>query len=250
MRERLGAEMTATLLEASAGSRPRFARELASLARLGLHARGEQTAAAGTRRMLTAGLCLAGVWLMTLDLSTLLAQRVRGMHDPLLAPASLVLLGVALALALVGYDRLAGLTALAWTAARLPILLDDHPALLLTVATLPSVLCFGLLVAAPRERPRDPRELLWFVVPAGLAATLGPLPGDQSPLMLAIVAVCAIAVVLYALATLTTDPRVAIAAAVCLTTVGLGHVVPTAAAPLVLLIAVVRVRQLRRQVPI
>ena len=133
VRERAGGEMTATLLDASAGSRTRFLRELAGLARAGSRVRAQRTAAIGARRVLADGVCLAAAWLMTLDLSTLLSQRARGFEDPLLAPWSLILLGAALALVLVGYDRLAGAMALVWTAARFPALLDHHPGMGLLV---------------------------------------------------------------------------------------------------------------------
>ena len=92
VRETRGLEMTGTLLDVSAGSVPRFARELLSLVRIGLRTRATRVAAAGPRRVVADGVCLAAVWLLTLDLSTLLAQTVRGMQDPLLAPASIALL--------------------------------------------------------------------------------------------------------------------------------------------------------------
>jgi hypothetical protein len=249
VRAAIGAEMTATLLDASAGSRTRFVRELADLARLGLRSRAHRTAAAGPRRVIADGLCLAGVWLMTLDLSTLLAQTVRGMHDPLLAPPSLILLGVALALALAGHDRLAGATALAWTAARLPALLGDRPGATLEViaATLPSVTCFAVMALAPRRRTPEVRGLAWLIVPATLVLTFGPPPYDQPPLLVALVAITALLVVVYALAMLTTDPRIAIAGAVPLSTIGIGtgsFLVMGLAAPLVLVVAAVRIRQL------
>jgi hypothetical protein len=251
----MGAEMTATLLDASAGSRMRFVGELVDLARLGLRSRACRTAAAGECRVIADGLCLAGVWLMTLDLSTLLAQTVRGMHDPLLAPPSLILLGVALALALIGYDRLAGVTALVWTAARLPALLDHQPGATLTLiaATLPSATCFAVLALASRRRAPDVRGLAWLIVPATLVITFGPPQYDQSPLLVALVAITALLVALYALAMLTTDPRIAIAGSVPLATVGIGagsFVVLALVAPLVLVVAAARIRQLRQQVPI
>src|SRR3954447_2764767 len=107
-REARGEEMLATLHDVSAGSRRGFAREIADLVRLGLRMRATTTATVGARRLIADGLCLAAAWIMTLDLSTLVTQRARGMHDPLLAPAPLALLVTALALALIGRDRLAG----------------------------------------------------------------------------------------------------------------------------------------------
>jgi hypothetical protein len=197
------------------------------------------------------GLCLAAVWLMTLDLSTLLAQTVRGMHDPLLAPPSLVLLGVALALALVGYDRIAGAAALVWVAARLPALLDHRPgmALAVLVATVPSLTCFAVLTAAPRRRAPDPRRLAWLLVPATLVLAFGPPKPDQSPLLLALVVIIVLLVMLYALATVSTDPRVAIAGAVAVSAIGLGAGSLDAPAPaaslgvVVVVLAITRWRQ-------
>jgi len=254
-RERLGGEMTATLLDVSAGSRTTFVRELAGLARAGLHARAQRVAAAGARRVVADGLCLAAVWVMTLDLSTLAAQTARGLHDPLLAPWSLALLGAALVLALVGFDRYAGVAALAWTAARFPSLLDHRPGMAVAVAaaTLPAVAGFAALALAPRRRAPDPRRLGWLLVPVTLVATFGPPKDDQSPVLFAFVAVAALLVILFALATLTTDPRIAIAAAIPLSTITLGT--PSAGllvlvAPVVLAIAVVRLRHLRRPAPI
>jgi hypothetical protein len=254
VRDGVGGEMTATLLDVSAGSRTRFTRELAGLVRAGLRVRGQRKAANGARRTLADGLCLAGVWFMTLDLSTLLAQTVRGFHDPLLAPWSLVLLGVALALALVGHDRLAGVAALAWTATRFPLLMDHHPGMgaVVLAVTLPSVACFAALAVAPRRRAPDPRRLAWLVVPGTLVATFGPPPYDQSPLLLALVTIAVVLVVAYALMTLTTDPRVAIAGAIPLATVTAGSAaLLTLIALLVLATAVVRSARLgRRRAPI
>jgi hypothetical protein len=248
VRERLGAEMTATLLDVSRGSRRRFGRELACLAGAGLRARAERTAGESGRRVLADGVCLGAAWLMTLDLSTLLAQRVRGLHDPLLAPASLVLLGVALALVLVGHDRLAGTAALLWTGARLPALLADVPgsAPAVLAATLVPVACFATLVLAPRRRRPDPRRLAWLAVPAVLVATFGPPPWEQSPLLVGLVALAALLVVLCVLATLASDPRLAIAMALPLLTLGIRPdriETPLVAATLVLISAGARRRR-------
>jgi hypothetical protein len=261
MRERLGGEMGATLLDASAGSNVAFGRELADLTRLGLRARATRTAADGARRVVADGVCLAAVWLMVLDLSTLLAQTLRGEHDPLLAPASLITLGVALAFALAGWDRVAGALALAWTAARLPALLHHYPSMPLAVlaVSLPSIACFATLVVLPRRRARDPLGLAWLIVPVTLVAALGPPKDDQSPLLLAFVALAALVVVVYAVAMLPTDPRLAIAGAIPLSSLGLGvthtaaepfAVLVLMAAPAVLAVEVSRIRALQRRAPI
>jgi hypothetical protein len=256
-----GEEMLATLLDASAGSPGRFLREIADLVRLGLRARGSQTASAGARRVVADGLCLAAVWLMTLGVSTLLSQRARGMHDPLLSSTSIALLAAVLAIALIGHDRLAGAGALAWTALRIPALWDHHPGIINLAPEVLPVICFCVTVLLPRRRATDPRRLAWLLVPATLVATAGPPPDEASPLLLACVLLTAILVVMVALAMLPTDPRPAIAGAVALSNLGIAVVAINrdasvmarlfvAAAPLVLAIAITRTRRLRRHAPI
>jgi hypothetical protein len=254
-----GAEMAATALDVSAGSATRFARELADLLRLGLRARTSHASHAGLRRLIADGLCLAAVWQITLDLSTLLAQRVRGLHDPLLAWPSIAALAAILALALIGYDRLAGVGAVIWSTVRLPEIAHHHPAAslgaVLLSAALP-LLCFAVLLLAPRRRPPDARRLAWLVVPVLLVATLGPSHGEQSPLLLALVALGAIAAVVAALAMLPADPRLALAGAVPLSNLGIG-VFGTASDPAVALfiaatpcvLILVGVRAARRAAP-
>ena len=216
-----GDEMTGTLLDASAGSRRRLARELADLARAGLRARAEETARGGAGRLVADGLCLAGVWVMTLDIATLLSWRVRGLEGPLLGWPSIALLAGALAVTLLGFDRLGGATALAWTAFRLPALLHVHPGMLGFVPEILPVLCFAVMVLAPRHRPPDARRLAWLIVPLWLVLTFGPPSAEQSPLLVVGVVVGAIAAVALAAALLPADPRLAIAGAVPLTSVAI-----------------------------
>ena len=235
-------------------------REIADLVRGGLRTRATQTASAGARRLVADGLCLAGTWVMTLDLSTLLSQRARGMHDPLLAPASIALLAATLALALIGYDRLAGAGAVVWTGLRIPALWDHHPGIInLTPEILP-LICFSVMVLAPRRRAPDPRRLAWLIVPATLVLTLGPPSDERSHLLLAYVALAAISVSVFALAILPTDPRVAIAGAVSVSNLGLAVAainhdtsVPAclflAATPVVLACAITRTRRLQLATP-
>ena len=256
-REARGDEMLAPLHDVSAGSRRGFAREIADLARLGLRTRATATASAGARRLIADGLCLAAVWLMTLDASTLVTQRARGMHDPLLAPAPLALLVAALALGLIGRDRLAGAAALAWTALRMPALWEHHPGIVNLAPEVLPILCFGAMVLAPRRRATDLRRLGWLIVPATLVLALAPPSGEQSPLLVAYVALGAILVTAFAVALLPTDPRPAIAGAVSLSTLGVAVVIHhhdaaapatlfVAAAPLAIAVAAARPRHLRR----
>jgi hypothetical protein len=247
--------MLATLQDAGAGSRRRFVREIADLVRSGLRARGSLTASAGARRIIADGVCLAAVWVMTLDVSTLLSQRARGMQDPLLSTPSIALLAAVLAIALVGYDRLAGAGALVWTALRIPALWDHHAGIVNLAPEVLPILCFCVMVFVPRRRAPDPRRLAWLLVPATLVATAGPAPGETSPVLLACVLLAALLVVVVAVALLPTDPRLAIAGAVSLSNLGIAVVAINhdsslvailfvAAAPMVLAVAITRTRRL------
>lgn len=255
-----GEEMAATLLDVSAGSHRRFAREIADLVRAGLAARATSTARAGARRLIADGLCLAGVWVMTLDVSTLMAQRARGLDDPLLDPRSIALLVAALAIALIGFERVAGAAALAWTAMRLPSLWSHHSGIAGLAPEILPIVCFTVMILAPRRRAPDPRRLAWLIVPATLVLALGPPTGEQSPLLLAYVALGALLVVTFALAMLPTDPRVAIAGAVSLSSLGVAVVAVNpdrsaaawlfvAATPVLLAFVATRTRRLGRRAP-
>ena len=166
-----------------------------------------------------------------------------------------------LALALVGLDRLAGAAALLWTALRLPALLDVHPGIAGLAAELVPVLCFAAhgLRAAPASP--DLAGLAWLVVPVVLVATFAPPNGERNPLLLAAVALAALLAVVFAVAMLPTDPRLALAGAVGLSDLRGGllamhHDAPAlaylaaSAAPVVLAFTVARTRQLRRERPV
>lgn len=198
---------------------------------------------------------------MTLDVSTLLAQRARGMDDPLLSRPSIALLAAVLAIALIGHERLAGSGALVWTALRIPALWDHHAGMVNLAPEVLPVICFCVLVLIPRRRAPDPRRLAWLLVPATLVATAGPPPGEASPVLLAAVLFAALLVVVAAVALLPTDPRLAIAGAVSVSNLGIAVVVINhdstlvprlfvVAAPIVLALAITRTRRLRRHAPI
>ena len=253
-----GPELSALALDLTDGApRRALARELTSLARAGLDARAARGASAGPLRLLTDGLCLAAAWFMTMELATLLGQRVRGLHDPLLASWSVGALAVALALVLVGFDRAGGLVALAWTAARTPAVLGDGVAALdAAVTALLPTLCLAVLVLAPRRRSPDRRRVAWLAIPIALALICGP-PGDQRNAVLFLLAVLVLlAVAAAGLVALPADPRLAVAGAVPVSSVVLGllhrpHVAflvlaLLAAGPAACAIAVTRTRQLRR----
>jgi hypothetical protein len=252
-----GSEMVATLQDISAGSRLRFAREIVDLVRLGLRTRATSTARAGAGRLIADGLCLAGIWLMALDVTTLTIQRAHGLEDPLLAWAPLAALTGALAVAVVGRERIAGIAALAWTALRLPLLWDHHPGIAGLVPEVLPVACFCVMVVAPRRRTVDLRRLACLLAPATVVLTLAPPAGERSPLLVAYVALMAILGVAFCIAMLPTDPRPAIAGAVSMSSIGLAVVAVhhdgsaaalavAAAAPVVLAVAITRTRRLQR----
>lgn len=256
-----GEEMLATLLDASAGSRRRLLCEVADLVRLGLNLRATQTASEGPGRLIADGVRLAAVWLMTVDLVVLLSWRYRGMQDPLVGWPSIALLAAALAVALVGLDRLAGAGALLWTALRLPDLLQYHSGVAGLAPEVLPVVCFAVMVLAPR--PRRPRlsGLAWLVVALALVVTFAPPNDERNPLLLAMVLLGALLAVLFALAMVPTDPRLAIAGAVGLSDLAVGllgtHHDPPAlaylaatAAPAAVAFTITRTRQLRRERPV
>ena len=63
---------------------------------------------------------------------------------------------------------------------------------------------------------------MWLAVRVTLVAALGPPHGEQSPVLLAVVALGALLVAVTAIALMPVDPRPAIAGAVALSTLGLG----------------------------
>jgi hypothetical protein len=201
------------------------------------------------------------VWTMTLELSGGLSQRLgRGMTDPLLAWPLLALLAAALCLALVGFDRVAGVAVLVWSVARFHALVADREAAsvlagvgeMLLASAFPVAL-FVVLVARPRRRRPDARGLVYLVVPLTLFAAFGPPDYEQSPLLHGLVLIAALAVIVAAIAALPTDPRLALAGAVLVSAVGIdvtGEGAPALAvalilsAPLVIAFTVVRARRL------
>ena len=111
-----GPEMLSTALDASEGSRRRFARELADLVRLGLRRRAAQTARLGARRLVADAACLTASWFMVIDLGSQIAKKMSGDPDRALPTWVVALIAVTLVLTLIGYDRIAGVAALSYTA--------------------------------------------------------------------------------------------------------------------------------------
>jgi len=232
VRASMGEEMLGTLLDSSAESRARLFRQTANLLRVGMQMRAAQTRRASPKRLLADGFCRGAILLMTLDLGTLLSQRLDGVEDPLLSWASICVLGAILALALVGAERLAGAAALAWTAARFPELVAHNHSFNGLAPTAVPLICFTVLIVNPRRRRLDLRRIAWLLVPALLVVACAPR-GGNGPIT-ALVSLAATLFVLVALVKIPTDPRLAIACALPATYVGL-MVAGAPAAPAVLL---------------
>ena len=250
----LGAEMLSTLLDSSAGSSVRFAREAVDLVRLGLRARATRIADAGTRRLLADGACVAAVFFLAQDLAT--ALRNRGVEHAVYSSASMAVLSLVLALALLGHDRIAGAVALVWMALRLsgvmaPIHVTDYP------TTLLPLICLSIMTVSPRRGSSrawlsDPYGSGWLVVLVVLVALAGALGGWFAILALAAATVFGV----IALVLLTTDPRPAIAVALVAANVAIGKIGSgppalitltfLAAAPVVLAVTIGRTRHLLR----
>jgi len=255
VRDHHGSEMLSTVLDSTADAPRRLPREILDLVRVGLRSRATETAQPGVRRVIADGLCRGATWVMTLDLSTLLAQRMRGMHDPLLSPVSIAGLAAVLAVALIGYDRLAGVGGLVWTVSRTPEVFHHHPSVDGLLPTVVPVICFAVLLLAPRRRAPMPHRLGWLAVPAVLVAAFGPAPLDGPLIAVAMLVVALTG--LCAIALLPTDPRLAIAAAVPAAYLGLQIVMKPdapivlktlllAPVPIVLAITIARSRQLQQ----
>ena len=253
-----GEEMLGTLLDASATSRARFLLELGGLARSGLQARAARTAQTGALRVVADGVCLSGVWLLTLFLASELGNRLRefdprGPWHPL-SPWSLALLAGALVLALIGYDRLAGITALIFVASLVADPAWHDQTFSRRELMVVPVICFITLSLAPRRRSPDPRRLAWLALTAGLAVVSSKT--DDPTAAILILGVLFLAPL--GLATLPTNPRLAIAYALPLTSFGIHMaqdpggpgvlgVLFLAATPLVLAIVIARTRHLQQQ---
>ena len=250
IRESRGEEMLGTLLDcAGTGSRTRFARELGDLVTTGLRARALSR---GSRRLVADGFCRGAILVMALDLSTLLAQRLGGVQDPLLSWVSIAVIGVALATALIGAERLAGVAALAWTFARLPQLVSHDPTFRGIAPTVVPVVCFTVLILAPRRRGLDLRRLAWLATIVALVGAYGSWHGTE--LIAAVVSCAAVLLMLAAVVTIPYDPRLAIACTLPATYLALmvagKHALPAwllvLGAPALLTIAAVSARRVTR----
>jgi hypothetical protein len=253
VRRAQGPEMLATLLDTSEGSTRALARELCDLVRSGLRSRSRATAEHGLKRLIADGFCLAAMLAIASRISTSVG------FEP--ARWQFWLIVAALVLALVGYDRIAGLVGLSWIVLTNPAAPFGGHIVTAYSTAVPLVIAFDLglmipllvMVLAPRRRPRDLRRLVWLapIAAVGYAWSLG-----TGAYVVAIFGVSLIGV-----ATLATSPRLAIAASLWWTSIGIevallsnGTVAPLGIAlalpaPIILALTVARVRRLQRRAP-
>jgi hypothetical protein len=223
-----------TALDASQGSMPRFVRELAGLTWYGYRRRATDIVNTPASRVFADGLAQGAVWILVFELADLLAHLRIGGHGPLDSWPAALLLALALALALSGLDRLAGLAGLGWVVVWTPILGQYRTPAGLTALLVP-LLGFLVLVVAPRRRTLDPRRLLWLALPVALVLTTGPGSSGAFLVWLPVV----LLVLGAAMLMLPTDPRLALAAAMPITYVGSQHVDRPSSIPLISTVFVV-----------
>ncbi len=254
-----GAEMLGTLLDASEGSSRLFIRDGLSLVLAGLGERTMVNGRAGTRRLIADGCAQAAViWMSLFLIWATPGVAPLGRHFDALGFPELrfMALWVVLAFALIRFDRIAGLCGVAWFAVLIPDdlgLLERSSGVLNPVSYLVPLLCFTVMIFAPRIRACDARRLLWLIPVAGLAV----LPETEN---LGTVVFPA-AISLAALVLLPVDPRLAIASALLWTGTGVtiaavdrfAHTsgntwLVIVFAPLMILIASTRLQVVRRRI--
>jgi hypothetical protein len=200
VRQTRGPEMLGMLLDAGEQSRRALVRESGSLVLGGLRERRALLARAGSRRLVADACCQAVIIFLTLWLiHGVSTQGVVSASWQLLVQD--VVLAAVLACALVGYERIAAFGGLAALIAYGPL---GPPVQLVELArVVVPIACLLVMVRAPQRRPRDPRQLLWLVAVAVLAALLAHAQVGL-PEILAVVSVGGLLRLLH-------DPRLAIA---------------------------------------
>jgi hypothetical protein len=128
-------------------------------------------------------------------------------------------LSVTLATALIGAERLAGAAAFAWTPARFPQLISYDPTFRGIAPTIVPLIRFTVLILAPRRRGLDPRRLAWLAATAALVGAYGHWHATE--LITATVRAAAVMLMVAAVLTIPSDPRLAIACALPATYVAL-----------------------------
>jgi hypothetical protein len=200
LRQARGLEMLGMLLDAGEQSCRAFVRESWSLVLGGLGERRAIARRAGNCRLIADSCCQAVlIWLTLLMISAVNIEIIAGPRQRLLIQE--VGLAAILALALIGFERIAAVTGLAAIAAFGPV--GPHTQLVMLAKVLVPIACLLVMVLAPRQRPRDARRLVWLM-PVAVLAALGPGGHVGLPEALAVMSI-------GGLLRLPSDPRFAIA---------------------------------------
>ncbi len=199
VRQERGLEMLGMLLDAGEQSRLAFVRESGSLVLGGLRERRAITARAGTRRLIADACCQAVlIFLMLWLISALNTQGIASASWQLLVQDAVA--AAILACALVGYERIAAVGGFAALIAYGP--LGPHIQLVRLATVLVPVACLLVMVRAPQRRPRDPRQVLWLL-PVAMLAALHAHADVSRPTTLAVLSVGGLLRLLH-------DPRLAL----------------------------------------
>jgi hypothetical protein len=261
--------MLGTVLDISGQSPLLLARESLALVRDGWRARARITAAIGPRRLACDVLAQAvTLWGFVSLISVLQIARAASLRPDAAELSYLGLLVCAIALALLGYDRIAGISGLAWIAVLYLAIFHhqqrgvgawratpvEHE---ISLIFLP--LCgYATMILAPRSRSRHPIRVLCFASTLMWMMALPSLPSTWvAPSTLILLVVLAVG-----LLRLATDPRLAIACALVLGsgelarwTIGARTMTSApltwilATAPLLLILSMARLYTVRRQLP-
>ncbi len=182
--------MLGTVLDASEGSALRTLRESFALVGSGLRTHANLAAEAGTGR-LAANVCAQGATVYGLVLviallhfDRLIIDHPGGIVEQETTVISIqVLLVMAIAAALIGYDRIAALFGLAWVAVDLqavvarPAWPGDSSSTGVVHSLAPLLVplaCYSVMLIAPRVRPRSARRLAWLALVLLLGLAVSP----------------------------------------------------------------------------
>ena len=200
VRQTRGLEMLGMMLDAAEQSNGALLRETGSLVRGGLRERRAITARAGTRRLLADSCCQAAlIWLTLWIISAANTEVIAGPSRQLIVQQ--VILASMLGCALIGFERIAAIGALAAMAVYLPVGLYTQQ--LPPATVLVPIACLLVMLRAPRKRPRDPRRLLW-VLPVSVLAAICAYAHVSLPEALAVISAAGLLRLFH-------DPRLAIA---------------------------------------
>jgi hypothetical protein len=234
VRNARGDEMLDTVLDVSDRSKARLLRETMALARAGFGARATVACAAGNRR-LAFDVCAQAATATGLLILIICLRADRVLYDSHAHTAHEVasfsyqaFLAIAIAAALIGYDRISALFGLAWIGVLLQYGLGPSPFPApvtwpihwVAIVSIP-LMCYLVMLLAPRARRVDRRRLLWLALAAGLGLALpaslglGYGSGFNGTMLLLLL--------LTGLCMLPAGPKVPLAFAVVLIVFGLAH---------------------------